>query len=755
MNAGVTLRVRLLEQLRRYDDDAFAALANRGLLRRAGKDLETQTPTIVEDGEATLAIVFLGHTIRFDARGPAQATCTCPSAGVCQHILAGALWLQRRDAMETSVVSSTVDAVAASAAASATEENLAGESTEAAAPQNDVDDPLRPLHAALLAFAARDLGKYAGKAGYRWAWQFVHDLDPERGLRIGGERYLQLSFAQPRIGFRYLGGGLDDLIADAQIAAVEKYRVAAVLAYQRAHGVEPVAPDTLHPPRAAALDLGKDHALAARGDDAQREARTRLRARLRELLGDCVRLGLSHLSPDIQQRYATLAVWAQGAEYYRLALLLRRIADHVEMLLDRAGGADEHRLFEEATVAYALVSALEAADARGEAPQRLIGRARHRYDTAERIELLGLGAIPWRAASGYIGLTMLFWSPAERAFLSCTDARPETQRGFDPVKRYRAAGPWAGLGAPAQASGRRLHLVDAQIGGLGRISASDRTQVSIDKPTAAGFDAGFAAALAPCVRWSELQRTRGLARRSLLAEPQPMDDWIVLRPTRVAAARFDPVRQRLLWPLFDDDGVELHAEIVYSDYAKPAIERLEALEPERWRTGTLIVARMRDSAEGLVAEPLSLICADSADDANPVDALYFDAAAQIGALARALPVGKAIGGLRRWLSGAQADAPRASLRPSVLPPALSDLRAWLLAQAERGIGDHPVQVGTTLAAHAQRLRRAGFSTFSSFDASSDASAASVAAEALLRAHYLLLQYARLLGQAEDAGDSEV
>ena len=47
-----SLREALHLQLARFDDDAFTALANRGLLRRARKDLEKETPEIVEQRNA-------------------------------------------------------------------------------------------------------------------------------------------------------------------------------------------------------------------------------------------------------------------------------------------------------------------------------------------------------------------------------------------------------------------------------------------------------------------------------------------------------------------------------------------------------------------------------------------------------------------------------------------------------------------------------------------------------------------------------
>jgi len=88
-----TLRETLRTQLARFDDDAFAALANKGLLRRARKDLEKEKAEIVEETPALVAMTFAGQRVEFDARGPSKATCSCPAHGACQHVLAAAITL--------------------------------------------------------------------------------------------------------------------------------------------------------------------------------------------------------------------------------------------------------------------------------------------------------------------------------------------------------------------------------------------------------------------------------------------------------------------------------------------------------------------------------------------------------------------------------------------------------------------------------------------------------------------------------------
>lgn len=687
--------------LARFDDDSYVALASRGLVRRARKDLEQQKVTIIERGAAHVVLSFGAQRIRFDQRGPAHAQCDCPASGICQHILAAAMGLQH------------------TLQASATQ---AGQAEEPAA------DPLAPLQAALLAMSAAELARHAGKAGYRWAWQYVQDLEPEHALEVAGIQHLVLALQRPRLTLRYMGGGLDALIADAELAQIEKYRVAAVLAFQRAHGRELTPPEPTSRQRTQALDLGMDHALADSRDASLEESRARLRASLRKILAESVELGLAHLSQGIQERYSTLAVWAQGAEYHRLALLTRRIADHVELLLERAGGADELRLLDEISIALALVCALDAAATQGAAPRQLVGRARSRYEASASLELFGLGAQAWRSPAGYVGLTMIFWSPAEQAFLSCTDARPQAQRGFNPIARYKAAGPWAGLGAPAQTTGSRIMLQGAQVNGAGRLSAIDSTSATVVPLDAATL----VEQLKPWHSWAALCEARSTQRASLLAEPEPMKEWVALKPAQFGKARFDDARQTLVWPLLDYEGRTLTAEISFGEYSRHAIVRIERLGATELASGTLLIAKFRPQGRaGVAVEPLSLVRPDARGTC--VDSLHFDDAPEQDRASASLER------LKRMVPSRDMSALVASDLPATFH-AVRGLRHELQRQAERGNSPDSTQ-----AALVELLRQAKISA----DAGVNAFTAALEQEAspgerLLRTNYLYLQYERLL-----------
>lgn len=704
------LRSKLADILRAFDEAAFIALGNRGLLRRAHKDLERSPAAILEESPAELVVAIAEFRIRFDARGPAHARCDCPASGVCQHILAASLALPP---LLSQGGTASVDAGS----------------------RDDAADRER-LRAELLDIGVPELIKHAGKAGYRWAWQFIHDLEGEDAIQLGGTRSLSIAFSRPPVSFRYAGGGLASLVAESDRPRIEKYRVAAVLAFRRAHGCE-IAPPPEAGPTTASLDLGKDHAAVGGASSSIEALRTNVRDATRRLLTECLQLGLSHLSPGMQERFATLAVAAQAAEYPRLALLLRRLSDHVEQLVDRAGGADEHRLLDECTLAYGLIEALERSSRAGLTPAALVGRARSRYEDQRSLELLGLGARPWRSPSGFVGLTMLFWSPKTAEFLSSTDARPESQRSFDPVARYRSAGPWSGLGAPAMTTGRLLQLLAPQVSAAGRISGTEATSATLGEKLNA---AQFRASLRIDSDWSAIASRRGVARRSLLSEPTPMDDWCVLLPTRSGAAQFDSTRQTLTWPLFDAAERCITLEVPYSELSEAAIRRIEALDTPRLPTGTLVIARLFGSPSGLCAEPLSLVRPASDDDGNPIDSLYFDPPPKQGIASRVLA------SLRRRSAEQAIDASTFESSHQ-LPTALRELRTALERRAEQGCARDAVasllQQTDALVAQAER---AGFPAFSRIRAMDGATGSP---EHLLRLHYLCMQHERLITEADE------
>ncbi|MFI5497034.1 hypothetical protein [Actinoplanes sp. NPDC051859] len=68
--------------------ETLAELTNRGLVKRAARDLERDTPTLNEDSEGTVTASFpdgVGTTL--PAGGLERGHCTCGAPGVCRHLI--------------------------------------------------------------------------------------------------------------------------------------------------------------------------------------------------------------------------------------------------------------------------------------------------------------------------------------------------------------------------------------------------------------------------------------------------------------------------------------------------------------------------------------------------------------------------------------------------------------------------------------------------------------------------------------------
>lgn len=171
--------------LGRYDDETWIALANRGLLRRARKDLETLEVRVVSETQDGVEIAVGDRTVRMGVTGPGDAHCSCPSAVTCQHIITAGLWL----------------------ASAAPEPALRPE----AAVVPDADR----LHGDLMAIDAAALTAHAGLPGYRWAHQMLDDQATPPAITRGS--YLTVTFERPALTVRYLGGGVDGLVLDQPV----------------------------------------------------------------------------------------------------------------------------------------------------------------------------------------------------------------------------------------------------------------------------------------------------------------------------------------------------------------------------------------------------------------------------------------------------------------------------------------------------------------------------------------------------------
>jgi hypothetical protein len=552
-----------------FDDASWEALASKGLLRRARKDIEKGLQLeVLEETADELRIKVPPFLVSFPVSGPAKATCTCPTPGVCQHVLAAGLYLQRH--------------------VLASNEPRVGPTEDSIREEVSLITPER-------------LKAWLGTADYRAGVSLLEKNSAPPIIEY--EETVIVRLMPSSIEARFVpGGGLDGMILPNQHG--KRVAVAALLALRKSLGLEiPVA--------------------AVQQSLIELTGTPRTKKEILEsacsVLEDAIAVGLSHVSPVVADRLMTLAVSAQGANLPRVSLALRAVADEASSILRREARADEARLLILMARVYAL---MEAIGRSGENPRiDFAGAHRAQYVEVPESELFGVGAYTWKTGSGYSGLTVLFWSNQTKEFLSWSEARPGTQQ-FDPRQRFYAEGPWNGAQSPRQVASSNLKLRHARRTANGRLSSSTKTSALVleaTSPQALEFGEKL------FTSWKVLRRYVCQRQPLGLRESNPLELIGILEPNSFGPRAFDSITQTFTWEVYDEVDEALTLSLPFRDWSKDAIRILEELSPSeelRWR----IVVRLDFRDDLLSVEPISILRPE--DPKSPVFQLSFDALPQ-------------------------------------------------------------------------------------------------------------------------------
>jgi hypothetical protein len=520
---------KLRSVLKTLDDDALAGLANKGLLRRAQKDLEAARPKIaaVEDGKVRVQLADAAVEV---PELVAKSTCTCPATGICRHIL-GALVYLRDDpelAAADALVQRTLELGDREGAAAA----------QAALPPSAAD--------VLGNLSDEELQKWAGKGLYRKA---LKALAASPQVEIESAAALVIRFPARNITCRWIpSGGLLGMVCSCQSETVCEHVVTAVLAYQASLGKRQVVAETAILEESAGAPRTRAEVLASVG----------------QVLREIISLGLARVSEATVQRLITLAVSAHGVDLPRLERMLKSLADELNLALRRDAQASSSNLL---TLA-ARIEALRTALVRNPAPA-LVGQHRSQYHDVGQITLVGLGAQQWRSPTGYQGVTVYFWDESRKGWSTWSEARPVNQPGFSPVGRFFGDGPWAGCPSPQQAARSIIRLSGTWRNPQGRISGRPATRAIITGPSKPAEVPGA------ITKWSALaERAKQLFGGRLGAVTENLE-MVLLVPKVWGPAFYDTLRQELIRPVVDDEGRTINLWLPFTAQNESAVEILE------------------------------------------------------------------------------------------------------------------------------------------------------------------------------------
>ncbi|MDR3035838.1 MAG: hypothetical protein LBV78_22545, partial [Kitasatospora sp.] len=503
------------------DADTLAALANRGLVKRAARELDSGAGAAVSldaAGEVTAAFPD-GSRAALPAGVPLEAgTCSCPAPGVCRHLV-GLVLAYQAQAQPASQPASESES---------TSEAAAGPGAAAPAPPPEPELPWSPAEfddAALLAAFGRP-----ALAAARRAW--------ERGVRVTVQRmdaaHPAPSVELPSCTVRFpVPRSLNFALSGATAARHGELVTLAVWAFRAA--------DEDGTPSGSARTAGgptrPDTGTAAEAADRAQPApaTAAATAAVTALTEEVLRPGTARTGPVLLAQLARLEAELAAASAHWPA------AAAAELRVQLAAYADRDTRHDPDRVAELLVELR----ARSRAADRALalGTGESAVTQLRRTRLVALGC---RVSAGRGG--------AER----CTElylAQPDA--GIALVLRKQWAVPEGRPGTGAELAGRRLlgHSVRALAGSnlvsesvsrsAGRAVTVERGRIASTSVTPLG-DA-WASLPAPLLLHDAAARLRALGGRP----PRPVRPRIeaenahVLAVAEVGPLGYDPARQRL------------------------------------------------------------------------------------------------------------------------------------------------------------------------------------------------------------------
>ena len=469
-----------------FDEAALGALANKGIVRRAVRDVEEGKASI-SGWEGETAIVSAdGETVRIDARGPAKASCTCPAPGTCRHRIAAVLLLQQQK-----------------------EEVPA----EGAMPN---------LTAEIAALPEDVMIRFAGRA----AWRAAQEIAANGGEVSDAGATLVITLRGEDVEIRYLRGlGIEGMVSKASSARRKALHAAALILVRQAAGV-------------AVSEL------SAEAEKTPASIDEAFLGEVRDALADACRNGLALAPLTLEERLFTLSVSSRADSLPRLSAMLRGIARMLRERRTRDFRFDPDACVGAIAAADALVRALPAVSD----PERragLIGTVRQAYDEVGPLHLYGAGGETWRAEGGARGAVAYFYDPACDRWFTASLARGAGQDPFfDPRHAFASEAIWGGQTLVGLS--RAEFWFDSVAGSPGgRLSTSAASSPEISGATTLSPD--WACAFDCWDMLAERLRTRLVGS---LAAPAAAQEPVVLWPKRTGRPWFDDLAQQLHWRSF-------------------------------------------------------------------------------------------------------------------------------------------------------------------------------------------------------------
>lgn len=507
-----------------FANEAFlVTLANKGLYKRALKDLETTGQIELSAADGNMQVRLDDITVCLNPN-LSQSTCSCPSKTVCKHILMGIL-----------------------AAADYT--------SSAATPEPASPEPWKELKTADLA----SLRKQAGKKLFEDCLRLIQDgwtADFTEG------DILQATLNTENITLYFpKEDSLNRAVCKCGESGLCKHKLIAILSYLSRQGL-----------------LSTDSA------DGQAELSLLTEDKIHVLKGasrfivGILEKGLISCGENESESAIQYSIRLETCGIGNLARLFRSLSSDIENMLAKHVGFQPMTTFATLSRLHNTLTLILRNTQNNEMLNKLIEGTRSDYYTTPIGHFTGLGAYPWQTRSGYFGITAYFFYHEKQSICTLTSSmagyyeQTQSLANAEHLKQQLEMQSFWGTDASlARLSVSTLLLRNFKLNRQNSLSSSTQTQCEIgDKVKLGNLDTLLAV---PELTDLTIQPEQ---RYDYFRKKQP-EQLVLVSFTHLTNISFSTSEQKLYFMMANDEENVAYGSLAYNELNHNAIRRLERM----------------------------------------------------------------------------------------------------------------------------------------------------------------------------------
>ena len=528
----------LREQLSIIDEAYLTGISNKGLVNRAQKDLAASGIRF-NLGETTLEATFTDGTSVTITGTLGNFKCSCPSRTICKHVI-------------MTIINASENIVAGQGQTAGSGTISAGQEQEAGS-DGSLDANRGPVGRFdyLLVYKRDALVKEYGKSVFN---DVLFKVMSGETCGIEESSILILKIMDGAFTVRFLPG----VSASESICSCKtkncRHRLEAIMQYIK-------------------HKTGKlEFELVGTETDVNIE----IIPHVIDFIETIFRIGLIRLPVEYAEKCAQFAVLCHGAGFAVFERLFETCSRELTLYEQKSASFNSNTLIRNLTRIYQLCSEIQKGGT--EAAVKLAGKFKRQYMELLTLRVMGLGAYPWYAKSGFCGVTALFYTPDLRQTLTFTSSRPvesEREAVVGILQTWRAKTVWnlpVSFGAISKVE---LSLSGAKISDNGRLSSSMNTSASIIKPVTSLDENALEVNENGGIRLDDFSKIKHLFSSETDSSRLV---YAVLMISAIGEGSFNKVTQTFSMQLTDKYDNKLPLSIRYSEINETAILNFEHLE---------------------------------------------------------------------------------------------------------------------------------------------------------------------------------